>query len=629
MKNFHKLFSLCSLLFLLGAIVSAAEPTGVNWKLEHSAINAARGETVNLKLIGEVPQGWHTYSSKTYKMGPQPTQIAVPPGVVEISGRITSKPEPVIRHDDGFNTDIEELTGTVTFEVPLRVKDTAVPGRHRIVLTVTSQLCNERECIGPDDLMLPLTLTVVDTPAANAGLAAKPDSGTQAGLAAPTDIAKAEKEGLGAYLWLSLAAGATALLTPCVFPMIPITVSFFIKRRQVSRRRAIRDAGIYSLGIILMFTGIGFLFALLLGATGITDFATNPWVNLLVAGIFLLLAFSLLGMYEIQLPEGIIGRLTQSARPGEGIGAVLLMGLVFALTSFTCTVPFVGALLVSATQGDWLWPLLGMLVFATVFSAPFFLLALFPAAMKSLPRAGGWLNSVKVLMGLLEIAAAMKFLSNTDLVWRWGLLTREVFLLTWIGLAVLATFYLLGRVQFAHDRPVERLNGLRWVSATGFFSVALFLASGLFGRPLGIVDTYAPPEAYPGTQGASADMTWLTDWDAALAEAQRAHKPIFVDYTGYTCTNCRRMETGMFSRPEISGLLKDYVRVQLHTDGRKDAAEAEQSKHNQQMQQTRYRTTALPFYAVVSPNGTDIATFPGYTEDAKAFEQFLVSGRNG
>ncbi|MFH0939617.1 MAG: cytochrome c biogenesis protein CcdA [Planctomycetota bacterium] len=690
-------------LFSFVAVVSSAEPIGVNWKLAQETVTASRGKIVHLQLVGEIPAGWHTYSSKEYKLGPQPTKVAVSSGAVELAGRLTSNPEPISAHDDGFNVDVETLTGTVTFDVPLKVKDMIAAGRHTIVLTVTSALCNERVCIGPSDAILSFILIVPQT--SRLPLANKPPhlseqagetpavrennrSSTGSKLASETSASIS----LATYLWSSLVAGVFALLTPCVFPMIPITVSFFIKRQHISRQRAIRDAGIYSLIIILMFAGIGFFFALLLGATGITDFATNPWVNLLVAAVFILLALSLLGMYEIQLPEGLISKLTQSAQPGKGIVSVLLMGLIFTLTSFTCTTPFVGAIMVSATQGDWLWPLFGMLVFATVFSSPFFLLALFPAALKSLPKSGDWLNSVKALMGLLEIAAAMKFISNADLVWRWGLLTREVFLLTWIGLAVLAAFYLLNYIRVAsdrsvtrrrgergeelnyisvandrpvtrrrgergeelnyisvandrsvtrrrgergeelnysvaNDRPIDRLNGLRLALATSCFLIAIFLFSGLFGWSLGIVDAYVPPKVYPGDKNTSTELTWLDDWNVAVVEAHRLRRPIFANYTGHTCTNCRRMETGMFLRPEISERLRDYVRVRLHTDGRKDAAEIEQSNRNQRMQQERYRTTALPFYAIVSPDGVDLATFPGYTEDAESFQRFLDSGR--
>jgi thiol:disulfide interchange protein len=433
-------------------------------------------------------------------------------------------------------------------------------------------------------------------------------------------IAEARKAGLLPYLLTAFGAGALALLTPCVFPMIPITVSFFTKRKHISRSRAIRDAGIYSLGIIFTFTALGFLFALLMGATGIQDFASNPWVNLFVAAVFILLAGSLFGFYEIQLPTGVLNKLNAKANEGEGILSVLLMGLVFSLTSFTCTVPFVGAVMVSATRGDWLWPMMGMLAFATAFSIPFFLLALFPAALKSLPKSGGWLNSVKVLMGFLEIAAAMKYLSNADLVWQWALLTRSVFLVIWVVLAVLAVLYLIGRIKFVHDTPVEKLSGVRMLTATGFLSIAVFLTTGIFGGQLGVLEGYVPLQTY------ASDKEWLENYEAGLKLAKETGKPIFVDFTGYTCTNCRAMEATMFTRPEVAALLSQYVRVRLHTDGRANKQQIEENRENQKMQQDRYDTIALPYYAAISPEDKDIVQFDGYTNSPAEFVTFLKKG---
>lgn len=618
MKGILKvLFPVWALTLLAGA--SAAEPT-VRWSGEPTQLTAAPGETVSLKVSAEIPLGWHMYSLRKYKLGPQHTSFTLKPGVLALAGSVGADRRPRVKYDDGFNINVETYDGSVVFTVPLQIQPGTAPGEYAATLVASSQLCGPTMCLNPRDQELTIKITVSQ----NTQMAAAPSQITPGGEG--DQLARAKGNGLAAYLWLSLVAGATALLTPCVFPMIPITVSFFLKRRQTTRRRAIRDAGVYSLGIIFMFTGIGFLFALLLGATGITDFAANPWVNLAIAGVFVILALNLFGVYEIQLPSGLINRLNRKADQGQGLGSVLLMGLVFSLTSFTCTVPFVGALMVSATRGEWLWPLLGMLVFSSVFAAPFFFLALFPAALRSLPRAGGWLNSVKVLMGILEVAAALKFLSNADLVWRWHLLTREVFLFVWIALAIVATLYCLGHIRFVHDRRVERVGRLRLISATGFVSVALFLTGGLLGRPLGLLDSFAPPHDYPQAASSSDEQGWLADWNTALAEAKRLKKPLFVDFTGYTCTNCRRMETGMFPRPGIAAELQDYVRVRLYTDGRKDAAEAERSRRNQQLQQERYQTTALPFYAIVAPDGTDKATFPGYTEDVRTFQRFLQSG---
>jgi thiol:disulfide interchange protein DsbD len=454
------------------------------------------------------------------------------------------------------------------------------------------------------------------------------------------DIERAEKEGLMSYLGLAALMGALALLTPCVFPMIPITISFFTKRTQTTRKRSLRDAGLYSVGIILTFTAIGFLFAIILGASGINDFATNPWVNIAIATVFVVLALNLFGMFEIQLPTSLLNRLNRKAQTeGDSIGGVLLMGLVFSLTSFTCTVPFVGGLMVSATAGKWLWPLMGMAVFATVFAAPFFLLALFPAVLKSLPKSGGWLNSVKVVMGFAELAAAIKFFSNADLVWAWGILTREVFLAIWIAIALLTTVYLLGRFRLPHDTPSDSVGPMRVMFAVGSLSIAFWFLTGIFGANLGELDALTPPQFYPGKGNTSplailvhagsgpgsADATaasedaWIVDdYAKALKAARETGKPIFVDFTGYTCTNCRWMEKHMFTRSDVAELMKRYVLVRLYTDGRDSV-----HRVNRKMQIDRFKTIALPYYAVISPGDSVIDKFPGMTRKSELFVSFL------
>ena len=265
---------------------------------------------------------------------------------------------------------------------------------------------------------------------------------------------------LWAFLWLAAGLGALSLLTPCVFPMIPITVSYFTNHSAGSRARSVRMATVYSLGIIATLTLLGMLLAIFVGAAGVNIFAANPWVNILIAGIFLFFAFNLFGAYEITIPSGLLTKLDSLTRSHEGEGSgiigALLMGLTFTLTSFTCTSPFVGTILVSASQGDWQMPLVGMLAFSTVFALPFFVLALVPQWASSLPRAGGWMNSVKVAMGFLEVAAAMKFISNVDLVWKWGIFTRDVVLSVWITNELILAVYLLGKFQL---HMIQNRNG--------------------------------------------------------------------------------------------------------------------------------------------------------------------------
>lgn len=440
---------------------------------------------------------------------------------------------------------------------------------------------------------------------------------------------------LWSFIWLAMTVGALSLLTPCVFPMIPITVSYFTNHAAGSRAGAIRDAVIYALGIILTFTLLGILLAVLFGAAGINKFAASPYVNLIITAIFVGFAMSLFGAFNIGVPSSVLNKLdafqrSKEASGGSGAGhfiALLLMGLTFSLTSFTCTAPFVGTLLVTAAQGDWFLPAVGMLAFSSVFALPFFILALAPQLVSQLPKSGGWLNSVKVVMGLLEIAAAMKFLSNVDLVWGWGVFTREVVLASWITVALLIGLYILGKIRLAHDSPVESLSAGRLLASIVFLSLGFYFLTGLFGARLGEIESFLPPATgnsltankNGGAGEGNAELTWITnDFNHALTRAKQENKPIFIDFTGYTCTNCRWMEANMFTQDAVKEELNKYVRVRLYTDG-----EGELYESFQKLQQERFNTVALPFYAVLDPNGVSQTTFAGLTREQSEFVGFL------
>ncbi len=409
--------------------------------------------------------------------------------------------------------------------------------------------------------------------------------------------------------------------------MIPITVSYFTNHSSGSRSKAVKLASIYSIGIIATFTLLGMLLAIFVGAAGINLFAANPWINLLITGIFLFFAFNLFGAYEITIPAGILTKLDGLTRSHEGEGSgiigALLMGLTFTLTSFTCTSPFVGTILVSASQGDWKGPLVGMLAFSTVFALPFFILALVPQWASQLPRAGGWMNSVKVAMGFLEVAAAMKFISNVDLVWKWGIFTRDVVLAVWIAIGIILAVYLLGKFQLSHDSKPERIGALRLTSAIISLAVAFYLITGLFGAKLGELEAFLPPDLSNNSSRMFGDgeekFQWLKDdYEGALAKANTENKRVFIDFTGYTCTNCRWMEANVFVKPEVEAELKKFVLSSLYTDG-----EGAIYEKQQKMEQDMFGTVALPFYAVVDANGKTIATFPGLTRNVPEFVDFL------
>src|SRR5690606_1598388 len=476
------------------------------------------------------------------------------------------------------------FTDRAEFTVPLRA--TAPANGDAIALDVRFQLCNATLFLPPR----PKRVTfAAEEDVRRVGGAT---SSSSPSIAAPTEGPVAYGPNAGsstdtwAFIWLAITLGALSLLTPCVFPMIPITVSYFTNHASGSRTKAVRLATIYSLGIIATFTLLGMLLAIFVGAAGINLFAANPWVNILIAGIFLFFAFNLFGAYEITIPSGVLTRLDSftRSREGEGSGVIgaLLMGLTFTLTSFTCTSPFVGTILVSASQGDWQMPLLGMLAFSTVFAAPFFVLALVPQWVSRMPRAGGWMNSVKVTMGFLEVAAAMKFISNVDVVWKWGIFTRGTVLAIWIAIGIILSLYLLGKFQLSHDSKPERIGAFRLVSAIVSLAISFWLITGLFGAQLGELEAFLPPDL-DGTSsfrviGAGQDeLKWIkNDYPAALAQAKAENKRVFLDFTGYTCTNCRWMEANIFPRPEVQAELSKLVLSSLYTDGDGELYERQQ-----------------------------------------------------
>jgi thiol:disulfide interchange protein DsbD len=421
-----------------------------------------------------------------------------------------------------------------------------------------------------------------------------------------------------AYIGLAALMGGLSLLTPCVFPMVPITISYFTSQSGRTRREAAVQAIVYGLGIILTFTAVGFTLAVAFGASGLNRFAADPWLNLAITVMFLAFALSLFGVWEIALPSKLVTA-ANKADAGKGrFAGTLLMGLAFTLTSFTCTAPFLGSLLVLASQGDWQWPLAGMLAFSGVFALPFVILALVPQALKSLPRSGPWLIAVKATMGLVEIAAAMKFLSNVDLVWNWNIFTRSVVIGTWLVIAVLLALYLAGLIKLGPVPRLRKPGPARWamVAATAVFT--FWLGTGLQGRRLGELEAFLPP----ATIGNHAELKWIqNDFEAALAEAKRTNTPIIVNFTGYTCTNCRWMEYNMFPKPEVARELARFVRVELYTD-----RPGEPYQGFQQMERDLFGTVALPYYAVFTPDGEPVVAFGGLTRDPNQFINFLRTG---
>lgn len=615
--------ALCTLAAVVLTAFAADAQSPTKWRLEgvESTKRMSAGSKVKVSVAVDVEPGWHLYALNQPEGGPIPTTIvAAEDSPFRIAGEIVT-PKPIQQFDPNFKIDTKFFKDGASFSVPLEA--VAETDGAAVALKIRFQLCNDTVCLPPKTIKLTVAGSE-DFKKSSFSPVAKPEG--------PVDFAAPDSSGdIWGFIWLAVTLGALSLLTPCVFPMIPITVSYFTSHAGENRAKSVKLALVYSVGIIATFTLLGMLLAVLVGASGLNLFAANPWINILIAAIFLFFAFNLFGAYEIAMPARLVNSLDSLTRSkeGEGSGVVgaLLMGLTFTLTSFTCTSPFVGTILVSASQGSWKMPLAGMLAFSTIFALPFFILALAPQILSRMPRAGGWMNSVKVTMGFLEVAAAMKFISNVDLVWGWGIFTRNFVLAVWIAIGVVLAFYLLGRFQLHHDSRPERIGAARLMFAVLSLAVSFYLLTGLFGAKLGELESFLPLDldkmkvsAASGDEGVSG---WIKDdLDAALKRARAENKKVFIDFTGYTCTNCRWMEANVFPKPEVEAELNRFVRVKLFTDGIGEVYERQQ-----RYQEETFKTVALPFYAVLDADGRPVATFPGLTRDIGAFVSFLQTSR--
>jgi thiol:disulfide interchange protein len=578
---------------LLTLITAAVNAQGhVKWTVHPGA------DPTHLVLHAQIDPGWHLYSTVPTKgEGPVPTTIKANAPLV-LAGKIEES-KPITKLDPNFNLVVNYFENSADFTLPIKLPASSKQG----AIAVNFQICNDSVCIPPSTTVVPL--------AAGTNNSAQPAGVTpqKSGDAYSSSVQDARSGGLFAFVLFAFGAGLLSLLTPCVFPMIPITVSFFSKRRNdAGAKTGVSHAVAFCLGIVSSFAVFGIAVSLIFGATGIQRFATNPWVNLGLAALFLVLALSLLGIYSVNLPPKLVNAFT-GAQGSRGLLAPALMGLTFTLTSFTCTVPFVGTILAGAAQGDLLYPVVGMLAYGTAFSLPFFLLALFPQYLARLPKSGSWLETVKAFMGFVEIAAALKFLSNADLVLRTNILSRPVFLGIWTLVAIGAGLYLLNVYTLPGMERPSKLGPFRIAFGCGSLLLAMWFMTSLRGRSLGELEAFMPP----------TDSGWLKDYQRALALAQKENRPILINFTGVTCTNCRWMEQNMFPRPPVKDALKKYITVELYTDRELSADEM-----NKQLEQNLTSTVTLPEYVTVSPEGKKLADFSGSTRDENAFIGFLT-----
>jgi thiol:disulfide interchange protein DsbD len=599
-------------LLLLALPAAAQGPNNVQWSLSLDPAAAAPGSKVVARLEGRIDAGWHVYSMTS--AGAIPTTVKVAANAVVEKVRVFQAP-PKKAYDPNFQVDTETYEGSAVFLLELQLKPDAAAGASAISAEVRYQTCNDKVCIPPRRHTESATLTI--DAAAHAATPRIP-----AGYAEATGAPKAgtDTQGLGAFLLVAFGVGLAAIFTPCCFPMIPITMSFFLNR-QGTRREGIFHAVLFCLGIVVLFSGLGLATTAILGPFGVVQLGSNPWVNGFIALVFLAFGLSLLGAFEITIPSAVLTKLDRGSQKG-GIAGTLLMGLTFALSSFACVGPFMGTLLAASVGSGGARPLLGMLAFASGLALPFFLLALFPSYLKRLPKSGGWLARVKVVMGFIVLAAMLKYLASVDQVLQWNVITRERFLAAWIVLFAMAGLYLLGFLRLEGISKDEPTGLGRLLVGMVFLIFAISLVPGMSGGKLGELDAYIPVASGGGGTGGGSGLVWMKNqYREALDRARREGKLVFVNFTGYACTNCHWMKANMFTRPEIAGALQNFVLVELYTDGT-DAA----SPANQEMELSKFQTTAIPYYAILDADGNAVATSEGITRDAGAYLAFLQKG---
>jgi thiol:disulfide interchange protein len=614
--------------FLALTSVAGAAEDPVQWTLTFDAKTVAPGSHLLAKLTGTIQEHWHVYSMTTPPGGPNPTTASIADNPAVEDGFQIYQAKPVRKLDPSFGIDTETFAGQYVLLFDIELKKDAAAGPASIAANVRYQSCNDTICLPPKKKSATATLTI-DSAAKSTAIVIpsgfSPFLGASRARVVSSAPASAPADGLSlVFLLTAFGAGLAAIFTPCVFPMIPFTVSYFVNRQSGSRTNGVLQALAFCLGIVVFFTGIGALLKVVVGSAGVVQLGNSPWVNGFIGALFVVFGLSLLGAYELALPSGLLTKLNQASEGGGYFGS-LLMGLTFTLTSFACIGPFMGSLLAGSVAGGGLQPVVGMAAFAAGLAAPFFLLALFPSFLQRMPKSGGWLMRVKVVLGFVVLAISVKYLSSADQILQTDWISREMFLACWIVLFALPGLYLLGFLRLEGIKAEDSLGVGRVLIAACFLTFSISLLPGLFGASLGNVEAFIPVQAKGvallSGGGEPAAPVWLKNqYREALLKARAENKLVFINFTGYACTNCHWMKANMFPKPEITGLLKDFVLVDLYTDGT-DAP----SEQNQQLEEKRFGTVAIPFYAIVDPDEHTIATFPGLTRNVSEFVGFLKS----
>jgi thiol:disulfide interchange protein len=658
-----------NLVFLFAFVLSALsvqaqilEP--VKWAFSLNKISETEYEVVADATIEE---NWHLYSSSMPEGGPIPTSVVLTNPEEQLTvGDLKEEPEADVQFDEAFDMELAWFSNKAKLILSVQLKDTDVDVIEGYVEFMS---CDDEQCLPPDKVDFTLNLDGSEVVERISKAENNTDKSGETPVMAAESTQETQNRTSGresgsqsnwTIFWLSFIAGFAALLTPCVFPMIPMTVSFFTKQSK-TKASGFKNAILFGISIIVLYVILGTVVTAAFGADVLNALSTNPWFNLFFAGLLLFFAISFFGAFEIVLPNKWVSAADRGADRGGLIG-IFFMAFTLALVSFSCTGPIVGTLIVQAASVGGMAPVVGMLGFSLAIALPFALVAAFPGWLNSLPKSGGWLNSVKVVLGFLELAFAFKFLSITDMVWGLHILEREVFIAIWITIFGALAFYLMGKIKLPHDSPMEYLPVSRMMFGLVVFAFTIYMIPGLWGAPVNLISGFPPPNNYaespygvgnkaPGSGGGSAPLgedmhlgpqgiPAFDDYETALAYAKEVNKPLLLDFTGKGCTNCRKMEDAVWSDPEVKEMLaNDYVLTSLYVDFRQELPEDEKyvspvtgkkirtvGNKWSDFQISRFQRNSQPHYVVLGHDEKPLIEERGYNTDVEAYVDWLKSG---
>ena len=678
------------MLALIALVAQAQILTPVKWKIKLDDKGGAPEKEIVFTATAD--KGWHLYDMNLPEGGPVSTSFTFETlNGAELIGQPVPSVKPTTVYDEQFAMNLRWYPGTVSFTQKLKVTD---PAKFKAEGEVEFMACNDETCLPPDQIPFSFdkkSIHVDPTLAANSSTtevdkedatAIQPDTQVVAEEASelntPDPAAKEtpattspkasgsltdspnlwspvidQLKSFGdatvsaadtSWLFIFFAGflgGLIALLTPCVWPMIPMTVSFFLKRTK-DRKKAIRDAITYGLSIIVIYLVMGLLITGIFGASALNDLSTNAIFNILFFLLLVVFAVSFFGAFELVLPASWTSKLDSKADSTTGVLSIFFMSFTLVLVSFSCTGPIIGTLLVqAASMGTAVGPAIGMFGFALALSIPFSVFAIFPNMLQSMPKSGGWLNSVKVVLGFLELALALKFLSVADLAYGWRLLDREAFIVLWIVIFSLLGVYLLGKIKFSHDSEVKYVSVPRLFMAIISFAFAIYMVPGLWGAPIKAISAFAPPlytqdfNLYKNEVHAAFD-----DFESGMAYAKKVNKPVMIDFSGFGCVNCRKMEASVWTDPKVKQMLEnDYVLITLMVDDKTKLPQPIEIQENGKtrklktigdkwsyLQRSKFGSNAQPFYILLNDEGQPLGPSYAFNEDVSKYIQFLQNG---